>query len=106
MKFFLKLWKIHINKYIHIWFCTICIPGAQGSQKSATDLQDKASEVVLSHVMWVLVFKREYPAPALLLRQIPDSQICRYSVEDEDVAVFFAFFHFIVMKLPIWALKD
>lgn len=86
MKFF-KLWKIHIHKYIHIYLCTICIPDAQGSQKSATDLQDKALEVVLSHLMRVLVFKRGYPTAALLLRQIPDSQICCYSVEDEDVPV-------------------
>lgn len=82
---FFKLWKIHIHKYIHIYLCTICIPGTQGSQKNATDLQDKALEVVLSHLMWALVFKHGYPTAALLLRQIPDSQIRHCSAEDEDV---------------------
>lgn len=73
---------------IHIYLHHL-IPGAQVSQKSASDLQDKALKVVLSHLMWMLGTKFGYPTAALLLSQIPNSPICHYNVEDEDTTLMF-----------------
>lgn len=85
-KVFLNYGKYtYTNTYIAIFapFAYLVPKEAEECDKSP----GQGFKVVLSHLMRALVFKRGYPTAALLLRQIPDSQICHYSVEDEDVPV-------------------
>ncbi|EGV95600.1 hypothetical protein I79_017515 [Cricetulus griseus] len=56
--------------------------------------------------MLMLGIKHGNPTAEALVRQIPNSQMCHYTIEGEDGPLLFLFYYLEVKKFPTCSLKD